>query len=1096
MSDRVRSSASLARFGLTGDRAEQCLRAAGWSAEAGPTPGTAPVLAALSRAPDPDLALQAIDGIREADKDRWPELDRLLREDTGLRGRLLAVLGSSTTFAAFLASEPDQWRRLTKSGLSSAVDYTNALQAAVHVDVAGRAQLIGGEAEHAIRVGYRGLLLEIAAIDLGHLVEDTLDNPGYREVASWLTELAEAALRAGVAVARAEVLGTADQYADGGHARPRTGSTDVVDHAPGEAGPNAGRAAWAGSDNAAGASANTAVSRGSVDAAGPTASETAEPVAGGSGGPGRGNTATPSSHGVARPETGETESDTRLAVIAMGKCGGRELNYVSDVDVVFVADGDIQQATKLATAMMRVVGKSCFEVDAALRPEGKDGALVRTLAGHRRYYQEWARTWEFQALLKARPVAGDTELGEQYAAMVTPMVWSAADRENFVTDVQRMRRKVEGNVPADLVDRELKLGRGGLRDVEFTVQLLQLVHGRVDPELRSASTMDALAALGAGGYVGRADAAELTTSYEFLRVVEHRLQLRRLRRTHLFPDESQTEQLRWLARASGIQPTGGRAQGHILHAEYRRHAQRIRTLHEKLFYRPLLESVAKVPSDALRLTTTEAAQRLAALGYAVPDGALNHIKALTSGVSRRAAIQQTLLPVLLDLIADTPDPDGGLLAYRRVSEALTDTPWYLRVLRDEGVTVERLAAILGTSRLVPDLLVRAPEVLQLLGDPDRLAGRQPSDVAVSLLATVRRQPDFDSAVAAARSLRRHELLRIACGDLLGLLELSDVSGALSSVWIAVLQGALDAAIRQKRTQRGDEPATIAVIGIGRLGGAELGYGSDADVLFVCEPAPGVTDADAAKYASSVAEMVRKALGAPSQDPALEVDMDLRPEGRSGPLVRTLTSYQTYYARWAQAWETQALLRARFVAGDEDLGQRFITAINPVRYPSGGLSVAHIREVRRMKTRIDVERMPRGADRTTHLKLGRGGLADVEWTAQLMQLRHAYDMPALRTTSTREALVAIADAGLADSTEVESLRAAWCLASRVRNATMLVRGKPMDQIPSSGRELGAVASVLGYSADDDPGEFLDFYRRVTRRAHAVMERLFYEDLPTQ
>ncbi|WP_199434320.1 bifunctional [glutamine synthetase] adenylyltransferase/[glutamine synthetase]-adenylyl-L-tyrosine phosphorylase [Qaidamihabitans albus] len=989
MVERARPTASAARFGFTEDRAEADLRAAGWWGESGPANGGEPVLAALSRTPDPDLALRAIDRIREADPAGWPELSEALRVDAVLRGRLLAVIGSSSALADFLVSTPEQWRRLAGVACTAADDYSAALDQAIRRD---GDVLTGNDAALALRTGYRGLLLEIAAVDLGHLVEPELTEPSYVATASALTALAEAALRAGLTVAGHDVPGAAD---------------------------------------------------------------------------------------------------ATLAVIAMGKCGGRELNYVSDVDVVFVGDGDIQAATRLATTMMRIVGTACFEVDAALRPEGKAGALVRTLDGHEAYYRKWARTWEFQALLKARPVAGDAELGQRYAELVAPMVWSASERENFVPDVQQMRRRVERHVPAEIADRELKLGRGGLRDVEFAVQLLQLVHGRVDPDLRSGSTMEALEALGAAGYVGRADAAELASSYEFLRMVEHRLQLRRLRRTHLFPDFDDTTELRWLARACGMRPARGRSVSELLAAEFRRNVQRIRRLHEKLFYRPLLESVARVPTAALRLTTEQAASRLAALGYAAPDGALQHIKALTSGVSRRASIQQALLPVLLDLLADTPDPDGGLLAYRRVSEALADTPWYLRVLRDEAAVVERLATVLGTSRLVPDLLVRAPEVLQLLGHPERLAGRSPEEVATSLRAAARRQPGLRASVTAARSLRRHELLRVACADLLGLLDVPAVCGALSSVWAAVLQSALAAAIRYKAAEIGGEPARIAVIGMGRLGGAELGYGSDADVLFVCQAAEGAADSEALKFAASVAETVRRSLGAPSQDPALEVDANLRPEGRSGPLVRTLESYRVYYERWSEVWEAQALLRARFIAGDEELGDRFTAIIDPFRYPEGGLDAIRVREVRRIKARVDTERMPKGADPTTHTKLGRGGLADVEWTAQLLQLRYAHEVPELRTTSTPGALHAMADAGLAEAADVRSLIDAWTLATKARNAATLVRGKPVDQLPPSGRGLAAVARVLGYSADDDPGEFLDAYRRTTRRGHAVVERLFYE-----
>ena len=790
----------------------------------------------------------------------------------------------------------------------------------------------------------------------------------------------------------------------------------------------------------------------------------------------------------------EPDDETRLAVIGMGKCGGHELNYVSDVDVIFVGEGDLAVATKLASRVMRIAGEACFEVDANLRPEGRQGALVRTLDGHVTYYKRWAKTWEFQALLKARPIAGDPALGAAYAEAVAPMVWSAASRDDFVADVQAMRRRVEEHVRPDHAERELKLGRGGLRDVEFAVQLLQLVHGRTDETLRSPTTLEALAALAEGGYVGRDDGANLAASYRFLRLLEHRLQLEKLRRTHLLPARTDTDSLRRLGRAARLRPDGRHDVVGVLMNEWQRNVRRVRRLHEKLFYRPLLQSVSRLSVDDSRLSEKAAAARLKALGWASPEGALGHLRALTGGVSRAASIQQTLLPVLLDGLAATPDPDRGLLAYRQVSEALATTPWYLRLLRDEGQVAERLMYLLGTSALVPDLLVRAPEILRVLatpspGQPDELT-RDPAAVGGWLLAAVARQPDLTSAVASARSMRRHEILRVACADLLGKLTVVEVCEALSTVWIAVLRATLAATIKDVAAG-GAVPARIAVIGMGRLGGAELGYSSDADVLFVCEPASSeVTDGEAVRFATSVVEGVRRRLGAPSPDPALVVDADLRPEGRSGPLVRTLRSYREYYARWAEVWEAQALLRAKPVAGDPGLGRAFVELIDPIRYPGDGLSAEAVTEIRRIKARVDAERLPRGADRTTHTKLGLGGLADVEWTVQLLQLQHAGDNPELRTSSTLDGLREAAEAGLITASDAAELRAGWELATRARNAIMLVKGKPGDQLPRSGRELTAVASALGYPADGDPGQFLDDYRRTTRRARAVVERVFY------
>ncbi|MCH9760494.1 MAG: bifunctional [glutamine synthetase] adenylyltransferase/[glutamine synthetase]-adenylyl-L-tyrosine phosphorylase [Actinomycetia bacterium] len=792
-----------------------------------------------------------------------------------------------------------------------------------------------------------------------------------------------------------------------------------------------------------------------------------------------------------------TEAAPALAVIAMGKCGAQELNYVSDVDIIFVtgdgSQGGLSVATRIAGEMMRLAGEAFFEVDAALRPEGKRGQLVRTLDSHVAYYQRWAKTWEFQALLKARPAAGDRDLGQRYIQALMPMVWTACEREDFVPEVQAMRRRVERLVPADVRTRELKLGSGGLRDVEFAVQLLQLVHGRNDDALQVASTVNALAALGAGGYVGRDDAANLTASYEFLRLLEHRLQLQRLKRTHMLPAADDEESMRWLARAAHMRPDGRHDAVGVLREELKRQSHRVSRLHAKLFYQPLLESVGR---DSVGLSdgmSAESAERqLAALGYEGSHSALTHLAALTGDTARRGRVQQVLLPTLLDWLSDTPDPDAGLLAYRRLCDELADQRWFLAALRDEGAVAKRLMHVLGTSAYVPELLMRAPEVIQLYADgPNgpKLCDVDTEGAARSLVASAARHPDPPGAIAAARSLRRRELARIASADLLGMLEVTEVCKQLTSVWVAVLEAALEATIRAN-TPEGGPPAAISVIGMGRLGGAELGYGSDADVMFVCEPHQGVDESAAVKWSSTVAEQLRTLLGTPSGDPPLDVDAGLRPEGRTGPLVRTLASYAAYYEQWAQPWEVQALLRAHRVAGDLELGERFLLMADKTRYPAGGVSAETVREIRRIKARVDAERLPRGADPKTHTKLGRGGLTDIEWTVQLLQLRYAHEMPALHTTSTLDTLNAVGAAELIADSDVEMLREAWLTATRARNALVLVRGKPTDQLPGPGRLLNAVAVAAGWP-NGDGGEFLDNYLRITRRAKAVVLRIFGE-----
>jgi [glutamine synthetase] adenylyltransferase / [glutamine synthetase]-adenylyl-L-tyrosine phosphorylase len=782
----------------------------------------------------------------------------------------------------------------------------------------------------------------------------------------------------------------------------------------------------------------------------------------------------------------------RLAVIAMGKCGARELNYVSDVDVVFVAEHADALSARVAGEMMRVASAAFFQVDAGLRPEGRNGELVRTVESHVAYYQRWAKTWEFQALLKARAAVGDAELGERYLAALMPMVWVACEREDFVVEVQAMRRRVEQLVPADVRAREIKLGSGGLRDVEFAVQLLQLVHGRRDDSLHVASTVNALTALGQGGYIGREDAANLTASYEFLRLLEHRLQLQRLKRTHLLPQADDEEAVRWLARAAHIRPDGRHDAAGVLREELRHQNVRVSQLHAKLFYQPLLESIGPAGLEISHGMTSEAAERqLAALGYEGPQTALKHMSVLVNQSGRRGRVQSVLLPRLLNWMSYAPDPDAGLLSYRRLSEGLAAERWYLSTLRDKPAVARRLMHVLGTSAYVPDLLMRAPRVIQDYGDGPagpKLLETEPEVVARALIASASRYPDPVRAIAAARSLRRRELARIGSADLLGMLDVTDVCSALTSVWVAVLQAALDAMIRANLPEDGKTPAAIAVIGMGRLGGAELGYGSDADVMFVCEPASGVEDSQAVRWSTSIAEQVRALLGTPSVDPPLELDANLRPEGRSGPLVRTLGSYAAYYEQWAHPWEIQALLRAHAVAGDAELGRRFMLMADKTRYPPDGVSAEAVREIRRIKARVESERLPRGADPNTHTKLGRGGLADVEWTVQLLQLRHAHQVPALHNTSTLESLDAAAAADLVPAADVELLRHAWLTATRARNALVLVRGRPTDQLPGPGRQLNAVAVAAGWRTDDG-SEFLDNYLRVTRRAKAVVRKVF-------
>ena len=781
---------------------------------------------------------------------------------------------------------------------------------------------------------------------------------------------------------------------------------------------------------------------------------------------------------------------TRLAVIGMGKTGAGELNYVSDVDVIFVADSADQEvastdqaiaiATRLATLTMRAIDgiavePPLWEVDANLRPEGRKGALVRTLASHIAYYERWAKGWEFQALVKARPIAGDRELGARYRKAIDPFIWRIAANPEFVASVRSMRERVTDHIPAADLDSQVKLGPGGIRDVEFTVQLLQLVHGQHDERIHQAGTLDALAALAEFGYVGRADAAEFSECYRVLRVIEHRLQLRHLRRTHVIPSDA--DERRLVARATRVVTNADE-----LEKLWHTTRSRVRSLHERIFYRPLLDAVARLPEEEVVLSSEQAAARLAALGFRNPQGVLSHIGALTSGVSRKAEIQRLLMPVMLNWFAEGTDPDYGILAFRRISENLGDTHWFLRTLRDSSGAAERLTKVLSSSRFAGDLLDRSPESTAWFGDEAELSPRGEAELSAETVAIARRHGEAPKEAAKrVLAVRRRETLRLAIASILGLIDESALGIGLSAVAASVLR-AMVAVIDPER-RFGIE---FGVVAMGRFGGGELGFSSDIDVIYVFRPLPG-TDPESAERGARAVSTELTELTADFQLP-FEIDLGLRPEGKNGPPARTLDAYAAYYARWSAIWEAQALLRAAPIAGSEALLTDMMALVDSVRYPASIDELA-VREIRRIKARVESERLPRGADPRRHLKLGRGSLSDVEWLVQLRQLQHAHAVSGLRTTSTRAALDSLSAEGLLPVDAAETLRAAWLLASRVRSASTLYRGSAIDELPTDFLTLDGIARLLGYAAGSAVS-FENDYLRVTRRARAVFEREFY------
>ena len=827
---------------------------------------------------------------------------------------------------------------------------------------------------------------------------------------------------------------------------------------------------------------------------------------------------------IAQSNTEESEL-LRFTIIGMGKLGAQELNYVSDVDLIYVVEPMAEtmsqpQLVKVGSKIAMLMQKICqsvmpnvmepalWQIDGALRPEGKDGPLVRRLDSHKAYYRQWAESWEFQALLKARAVAGDVPLGEAYMQMASEFVWQASRRENFVSDCQRMRERVESLIPVPLRDREIKLGRGGLRDVEFTVQMLQLVHGRADETLHVRSTLQALQALSDGGYVSRRHARVLSHDYRFERVLEHRQQMWQLKRTHLFPDMGN-------ANAGGlekkrtvnVEELSRNAELHRLARVFGWHNEelvdnfdetrrQIRRLHNEIYYRPMLPISAVSGDERVELSEQAVMDRYAAIGFADPQAALRHVQALTAGITRAAKINGILLPAVLRWLGEGQNPDMGLLGWSNLEERFGSGSDYLGFLRDSQSAAQRLCHVLSNSRFLGDALNKSQESIRWLGDDDQLHARTRASLDVGCQAIITRYDDsLADAANMLRALRRHEIERIGIGWMTDVIDSAQALNGMTDVVDSIIQASLQWAVHDTMRANGmDGPAAhLAVIGMGRYGGREVNFSSDADVIIIYRPAHGADDAAANSFARKVQEQMRMMLMGPvSTEPKIELDMDLRPEGKNGPVVRSYASCEEYYRAWASVWERQALLRARFAAGDKELAEDFLANVaNPFRYPAERLTDDQLQEIRRLKARMEAERLPRGVRRDRHLKLGRGGLSDVEWTVQLLQLQHAHDIEALQVNSTMQALDVLVEHGLIVMEDAKILRDAWQMCTAARNGNYLWNGRAnrADILPDQHFDLSGIATYLGY--DPDRGQqFENDILSQMRKSREVCERLFY------
>ena len=771
-----------------------------------------------------------------------------------------------------------------------------------------------------------------------------------------------------------------------------------------------------------------------------------------------------------------TEASEALGVIGMGKLGGRELNYASDIDLVFVTDGDLDAATKSAEVLLRELGGmspegQAYRIDLNLRPEGRSGALVRSLEATIEYYKRWAQTWEFQALIKARPVAGSVSLGDAFMEQTRPFVFVEELTADEVTEIRRMKEQVETHAQRSsrgrAADDDVKLGPGGIRDIEFSIQLLQLVHGGSDPTVRSGNSLTALSALVDGGYIADDDGAGLSVAYRWLRNVEHRLQLWQERQVHHLPTD--TESRTRIAYTMGFKDSPSASALSRFEERHDAVLRDVRGRFERLFYRPMIESLSD--GAASRLSEEALKERLMVLGFRDVDRSARTLHGLVSGTSRLTKLFRVLSPALLRHLASTPLPDEGLFGFLTLGEKVESRLDTLAAFRDNPPGLEFLARVLGSGRLLSDVLAHVPEELATIADPRGPGPLKERDRLVREAVASLEWRDEDRRLDGLRRFKRREMLRVTLADLSGASDVEAVGATLSDLADACLTAALE--------QEGAIP--FAVIAMGKLGGRELNYSSDIDVMFVHDMPPA--------EAESVAERLMKAIGEVTPEgQAFRIDAGLRPEGKSGPLARSLQSFGEYYERWSHPWEHQALIKARVAAGDPAIGVALVDLTRPLAFPSE-LTQAALAEIRHLKARMEKERIPRGVDPRRHLKLGPGGASDVEFSAQLLQLQHANRNPELQTTSTLDALRAAAAVGTMTQRDADHLTDAYRFVSRARNRLFFLAGRPVDVLPTKPEELEALGLALGFS-EQPRQEVEEAYLRVTRRARRVAEKVLY------
>lgn len=805
-------------------------------------------------------------------------------------------------------------------------------------------------------------------------------------------------------------------------------------------------------------------------------------------------------------------SPAGFVVLGMGKLGGGELNFSSDIDLVYLYETDEARCTGgragvltprayftrlaewLTRALQEVTAKGfAFRVDLRLRPDGVNGPIVNSISNALLYYESYGQTWERTALLKARPVAGDAELGERFLLEVRPFVFRRYLDFATIADMQRMKAQIDAQLKKKGDEYNLKLGRGGIREIEFLVQTMQLVHGGRDERVRCRSTVEALERLAACRYLPVADAEALREAYRFLRDVEHKLQIEGQRQTHVIPADPLRQDV--LARRLGFK---GKPPRGALWRELARQTQSVRQAFDKLFFQPETERRAQAAEAEERILSVldhreAAVEVLASLGFRHPEQSYEHLLFLRDGPPsspsspRRRQVLFEILPSLLAAMRRSPYPDLAIQNMASFLAAVGARTSFLMLLRENPGTMRMLVRVFATSQYLANQFIRHPELLDSLVRADLVRVRcSHGELSADLESLLAAAGDFEAKLDALRRFRNQEFLRIGINCVEEVLQDEEVGAELTTLADVCVQAALRVATEETLARFGETklPGSVVILGLGKLGAGELNFNSDLDLIFVYDaPERASTNPSPHEIFTWLAQRLITVLQAPTKEGIVyRIDTRLRPSGRSGPLVSSLGAFRHYHEESARIWERQALIKARAVAGDDRLAREVGKVIEQFVYRAS-LRAEEVREIRRLRGRMERELARERADHV-NIKTGRGGLVDIEFLVQMLQLHCGVQQQGVRCRATLEALHALERHGILPASDAEVLATGYRFLRRLEQTLRLLHDRPVEDLERHDFDVVVVARRLGFGQSPEPAQAL--WQEYVRRREMIRE----------